>query len=467
MIHTNRTMSSADDLIFVGASGHVHALQKRSGEVAWTVTFKRSNNNPSVIHPHPPTSSLLVSCGPYLQCLSASSGRLKWANPLTGIGGTGYSMVALEPSPTTDMVPAGVSVEVDSTKVVPLSNYVFVGCNRTVRAIRLSDGADLWEFETPLTGSCSSLPALLIEDGMLYVSGNRHVWALDPYKGQTIWQTKIPSGDGYHILSTMRSSALCRPLNFDPSSHSPYEPSKSLLQSVLYACANGYITRIERERGFPELMDQKTCHVPISGAGFTEVHKIPLPSSNTAIVASGANVRLISLESGKALWENGLKGMGFGVVSVLVGGGVAPVENTPSYSSKSTPDAVINATWNDRAFVAVHGKIHAVRVSDGETLWKYRPPFFKRILRPAHLLPDLNGRVYVAGAGKMHCVDAESGTKVWVSKELHGSFATLASYATGNGETNRSSVYLPIIKRTKEDDDRQRAIAAGAAGGSG
>ncbi|KAI8814087.1 quinon protein alcohol dehydrogenase-like superfamily [Cladochytrium replicatum] len=444
-------MSGSDQMLFVGVQGYVYALEKASGTIAWSSASTSSGKNPTIIHPHPPTSSLLVSSGPKLWCLSALTGGKIWENPLHGIG-SGYSMVALEPSSNAYTISTAAATEA----MVQISGYVFVACNRTVRAVRLSDGADLWEFVAPEACSCSVLPALLVEDGILYVSGDRHVWALNPHNGKQVWRTKLPLGDSYHTLATMRSSALCRPARFDPSSVEPYEITKSSVQNLLFASASGFITSIEREQGH-SISANHFGDIKINVLGHPVVQTIPLPSSNTAIVTAGANICRISLTNGETLWENKLDGMGVGILSVLVGGGIAPIDELPPYDGTSLSTLSPGGTPNsapsiDRAFVSLHGKIYRVRISDGATLWRYKPPVLKRILQPAHLLPDSFGRIYVAGSGSVHCVDAETGSKVWVSKELRRSFATLSSYATGNGETNRSSVFLPVILRSKEDD---------------
>ncbi|KAI8807486.1 quinon protein alcohol dehydrogenase-like superfamily [Cladochytrium replicatum] len=453
---------SADDLLYVGVLGFVHALRKSSGTLVWSKTLDKTGFNPTVIQPHPPTTSLIVSSGANLRCLSASNGEQLWENPLIGFG-MGYSTVALEPPAH----PAPAPPVQPESNLARLADYMFVGCNRTVRALRLSDGVDLWQFDTPMSGSCSTLPALLVEDGVLFVSGNRNVWGLDAFKGQQLWQTTLPDGDSYHTLATMRSGPLSRPQRFDPSSVAGYETTKSALQSILFVGASGFVTRIEREQGFPAPLDDKSAHITIKGVGFPEVQAIPLPSSSTAIVAAGVNVRRISLKNNEVLWENQLKGMGFGVVTILVGGGIvsnsqAESEELPAYadgteaeygeSSSSSPVA-----WNDRVFVAINGKIRAISISSGAMLWEYKPAFFKRIIRPAHLLADFGGRIYVAGSGNVHCVDAENGNQIWVSKEPYKMFATISSYGTGNGETNRSNAFLPVLKRTRDDDDRHKA----------
>ncbi|KAI8799452.1 hypothetical protein BJ742DRAFT_845903 [Cladochytrium replicatum] len=363
------------------------------------------------------------------------------------------TMLAFEPSPNPMAAPAAAFPSSTSSAFLPLTEYVFVGANRSVRAIRLSDGADLWEFKTPLTGSCSALPALLIEDGVLFVSGNRHVWALDPHKGQKLWCAKLPSGDSFHTLATMRSSQLCRPRRFDPSSSSPYDSEKSPSSGLLYAG----LSSIDPIHGSTVYL-----HPPILQGTAVEANIIPLPSSSTAIMACGLNVYRVTLDGSSTIWANNLDGLGIGLATMLVGAGVSRTSTVPppSYSSNPNKKAggsadvvdsgkeMIDNSYADRVFVVSNGHLCAISVSEGAKLWEHGRSFNHHLsLRPPFVLPT-EGRVYISKSNTVHCVDADSGVKLWESIMLESSFATLSTFPAGNGETNRSSVYLPVFART-------------------
>ncbi|KAI8807487.1 hypothetical protein BJ742DRAFT_854181 [Cladochytrium replicatum] len=421
---------SSDDFMFVGLSGLVHALRKSSGEVVWSSKTGAGASNLliTVIQPHPPTSSLLVSAGPILVSISATNGHFNWKNKLD-FPGHRLSMIGMEPSTNPMAVPAPEST---SSQFIKLSDYVFVGGNRTVRALRLSDGADLWEFKTPLSGSCSTLPALLIEDGVLFVSGNRHVWALDPYKGKELWCTKLPSGDSYHTLATMRSSPLSRPTRFDPSSSLPYDIKNLPLSGLVFAG----LSSLDMDHGTTVYL-HPTPPVPTGSVMFPpEPHIIPLPSSHTAILSVGSVVRRVALSDNSIVWENTMDGMGYTGMTLLVGAGVAntPYVPVPAYSnpSKGSVDVpTIDASYHDRIFFAVNGKIHAISLSDGSKLWDYKPSFIvPGSLRPPFVHPGADGRVYIAAANYVYCLEAHTGEKLWESERFDSPFAMVSSYST-------------------------------------
>ncbi|KAI8799453.1 hypothetical protein BJ742DRAFT_781394 [Cladochytrium replicatum] len=446
---------SCDSLLFIGVQGLVHVVLKSSGQHVWSaktgVPLPWIKHPITIVQPHPPTASLLVSSGPNLRCLAATTGDLIWENKLGNLK-SGLSMVALEPSTYPNTVPAAATGVDDDAHSRDLSDYVFVAGNWAVRALRLSDGTDRWEFKTPLNASCSSLPAMLIEDGVLFLSGNRHVWAIDATTGKEMWCTKLPSGDSWHCLSTMRSSALCRPVRFDPSSPSPYVVQKTPTEGLLFAglssvdINNGNIVYVHPEPVPPTFG-------PVKGPLIPDPEIIPLPSSNTAIVSYGINVRRVSLNDARNVWENELRGMGFGALTMLVGGGVVVAgsdmhNSPPSYKAAIVGSPFDEVHYSDRVFVAACDRLFSISISKGETLWECKLSFFNpRGLRPPFVLPEGDGRVYVSANGYIRCVDADSGEQMWQSHQIETSFSSLASYGSGNGETNRTSVFHPIYWR--------------------
>ncbi|KAI9351543.1 quinon protein alcohol dehydrogenase-like superfamily [Zopfochytrium polystomum] len=480
-------------LLFVTAYGYVVALHKATGNTAWRASLDGTGYNPTVVQPHPPSRSLLVASGPNLRALSAATGKQLWENRLNGIG-MGYPSLAFAPprppphsSGGSDEEAAGSysppprpgsAAEADG--VLTLNGIVFVATNGIVRAIRLVDGADLWEFKTSMFAGASSLPGLLIEDSVLYVAGNGRVWALDPFRGKQLWFADIKHRF-YCTMATMRSSQLSRPYRFDPSappgaaptapppSIDPPKkttPSNGVDDSPLYVAANGYISVMNSRDGF-RVRVGNNVDIALSGVGYTPAGIIPLPRSNSAIVSAGINLRRVSLADGKLMWENTLSGMGLGVLSVLVGGGVpassdaANPNELPAYAAEAPPVAgpstARHAEISDSpVFVAVHGKIFAVRVSNGEVLWRFDPGMFSRIDLP-RLLATTDGLVYLAGRDKVDCVDARTGTRKWRGSNGHMGVANLATMLSGNGETNRSSPYDVNLKQTMDDDQNRNS----------
>ncbi|KAI8804351.1 hypothetical protein BJ742DRAFT_871881 [Cladochytrium replicatum] len=392
--------------------------------------------------------------------LTPLTGDLIWENKLKDIG-FGESSIALEPS--TSPLPLQTKSDSDSANpLIPIEGYVFVACNGKVRAVRLDDGADLWEFKTEWSNNVS-LPALLVEDGVLYSGGNRRVYAIGAYKGHQLWATSIPyPANNLHNLATMRSSTLLRPARFDPSQSQSYEPhKKSPLHDCIFVGARGYITPISRQDGSPVVYDDnRSAEITLKGAGYVHVDTVVLPSSGTAVVGAGAVLKRIKLVDGQTVWENPLKGFGIGNVAVVVGGGIrlpgakGEGESLPAYSvesSSSSSSSSAATTWHDRVFVAVNGMVYAVKVSDGQTIWKYAPSMLDRARKPAHLLADGDGNLFLAINGTVTCLRSETGDQMWKSKSAHGSFAIMASYETGNGETNRHCSFMSIIRQQNDE----------------
>ncbi|KAI9339767.1 hypothetical protein DFJ73DRAFT_846041 [Zopfochytrium polystomum] len=471
------TPSDANDLpsslLFVTAYGYVVALNKATGSTTWrasldgTASLDGIGNNPTVL----------------------------WENRLKGIG-MGYPSLAFAPPRPPPHSAGGSDKEAagsysppprpgsaaEADGVLTLNGIVFVAANGIVRAIRLADGADLWEFKTSMIASASSLPGLLIEDSVLYVAGNGRVWALEPFKGKQLWFADI-GHRFYCTMATMRSSQLSRPYCFDPSAPpgaaptapppsidppKKTQPSNSADDSPLYVAANGYIS-VMNSRDGSRVRVGNNVDIALSGVGYTAAGIIPLPQSNSAIVSAGINLRRVSLADGKLMWENTLRGMGLGVLSVLVGGGVSASSHEanhnelPAYAAEAPPiagpsTAHYSEISDSPVFVAVHGKIFAVRVSNGAILWRFDPGVFSCIDLP-RLLATTDGLVYLAGRDKVDCVDARTGTRRWRGSNGHMGVANLATMLSGNGETNRSSPYDVNHKQSMDDGQTESQAA--------
>ncbi|KAI9328918.1 hypothetical protein DFJ73DRAFT_782444 [Zopfochytrium polystomum] len=448
--HTDNNPDTNDlpsSLIFVTAYGYVVALHK--GCTAWHTALAGTGYNPTVVQPHPPSRALLVASGPNLRALSAATGKQLWENRLTGIG-VGYPSLAFSPPrpppPHSDEEAAGgyalpplPNAAAEADGVLTLNGIVFVATNGIVRAIRLADGADLWEFKTSMIAGASTLPGLLIEDGVLFVAGNGRVWALDTFKGKQLWFADIKHRF-YCTLATMRSSQLSRLYRFDPStppgaiatalppSIDPPKrtpPSNGVDDGPLFIAANGYIS-VMNSRDGSRVTVGNNVDIALSGVGYTPA------GINSAIVSAGINLRRVSLSDGRLMWENTLSGIGLGVLSVLVGAGVpdspraASHNELPAYAAEAAPVAGPSTSRHAESldspvFVAVHGKVFARK----STAWMRRPE---------------------RGNGGD---PADTGAP------------NIATMLSGNGETNRSSPYDVNLKQCMDDDrNRNRSSAA-------
>lgn len=77
-------------LLHVGIRGHVVALRREDGEVAWSVKLRRGSTLvPLVLD----GEHLYAVSGGEVSCLEAASGALLWHNPLKGYG-MGFAMLA-------------------------------------------------------------------------------------------------------------------------------------------------------------------------------------------------------------------------------------------------------------------------------------------------------------------------------------------------------------------------------------
>src|SRR5947209_14246202 len=78
-----------DQLIFVGLRGYVIALDRDTGEVAWTNNSLNSGYTTLLLD----GDRLIASTNGYIYCLDPLTGEVLWQNPLRGFG-TGVTDLA-------------------------------------------------------------------------------------------------------------------------------------------------------------------------------------------------------------------------------------------------------------------------------------------------------------------------------------------------------------------------------------
>ncbi|KAJ3177055.1 hypothetical protein HK101_010327 [Irineochytrium annulatum] len=453
-------------LLFVGVNGFLHALDKRTGQEAWQHTLTGRPYLPVLIQPDCRNNTLLVACGENLRCIDAATGELQYENRLQGIG-IGYAHIALgrdadrfrENVERLPHMPLPPHMDAKGSTTDP-EDVVYVAVNHMVRAVRISDGSDLWEFRTPMAAGCSSQPHLLSEDGLLYVAGNGRIFALDCMTGNLVWQADVKHRE-YCILATMRSGD---PTNNIPNHLRGQKASsggKSDPVDALMCAAHGYVTLVRRSNG--EVLPlpnggKKVGEVAMNGRGFVTTNVVAVPSVNSFLAAAGVNLRRINVETGHVVWENRLKGMGLGCPSLLVGSGVPDVNVTaaveqPSSSKSSWSQAGVRDV-SELVFVAVHGQVRAVRAVDGSDVWGYDPGLGKRIELPHMFVED--GMVFMVGQAWVVALDAFTGEVVHAKKEIHNHRVFAASFRSGSGETNRSSMYSILAKKLADEEDKRR-----------
>src|SRR5438105_11443460 len=76
------SMSSINQLVFVGLNGYALALDRDTGEIVWSNNQMKSGYVSLLLD----GDRLIVSTNGYLYCLDPLTGRILWHNPLTGYG---------------------------------------------------------------------------------------------------------------------------------------------------------------------------------------------------------------------------------------------------------------------------------------------------------------------------------------------------------------------------------------------
>ncbi|KAI9350479.1 hypothetical protein DFJ73DRAFT_388393 [Zopfochytrium polystomum] len=234
----------------------------------------------------------------------------------------------------------------------------------------------------------------------------------------------------------MRSSQLHHPIYYDPSVPAPFPayPEPSKLSKAIFYAGLGYVGACDPHTG------AKYFELPLASRGAPYPSGIiPLPASQTAIIASGLGVQRISLVDGKVLWTDDRRDSG--TLSMIVGGGVHPTapDRSPDPLPPYQPGGGMRLPEDlDRPFfVHMRGHLWALRPSTGAVMWSYKPDRWPNLGSIPRLLADADGNVYAGSQGLFQCFDGRTGMLKW----SHGSFTVegcLASFASGNGETNRS-----------------------------
>ncbi len=73
---------TVDQLIFVGLNGYALALDRDTGEIAWSNDKMKSGYVSLLLD----GDRLIASTSGYIYCLSPLTGKIQWNNPLKGYG---------------------------------------------------------------------------------------------------------------------------------------------------------------------------------------------------------------------------------------------------------------------------------------------------------------------------------------------------------------------------------------------
>lgn len=78
------TNATPDDLLFIGTHGHVNAVYKKDGTMAWSTSLPKTGYSIASILPE--DGVLLCGSGGYVFALDPRNGEILWTNGLKGLG---------------------------------------------------------------------------------------------------------------------------------------------------------------------------------------------------------------------------------------------------------------------------------------------------------------------------------------------------------------------------------------------
>ena len=110
----------------------------------------------------------------------------------------------------------------------------------------------------------------------------------------------------------------------------------------------------------------------------------------------------------------------------------------------------------DLVFVGLNGRVAALEISSGGTVWEWQAP---KGAGYVNLLVDRD-LVIAAVNGYVYGLDPKTGDQVWFN-ELKGYGLGVTSLATSAGSTSQ-----PVLLQAAEADDAAAGAAAGAAASS-
>jgi outer membrane protein assembly factor BamB len=111
---------------------------------------------------------------------------------------------------------------------------------------------------------------------------------------------------------------------------------------------------------------------------------------------------------------------------------------------------------HDLVFVGLNGRVAALQISSGETIWEWRSP---KGAGYVNLLVDRN-LVLAAVNGYVYGLDPKTGDQLWFN-ELKGYGLGVTSLATLAGSTSQ-----PVVLQAAAADDASAGAAAGTAASS-
>ena len=257
--------------------------------------------------------------------------------------------------------------------------------NEVVKAIRISDGKELWStswegsMKVPMFAAANgswirSTPAW--DDGRLYVGGIRDVMVcLDAESGAVIWKRDFPGDSGTKVPSFGFASS--------PLVDGDY----------LYAQAGGCFQKLDKKTGetvWKSLNDGGGMY----GSAFSSPRIATLAGKRQAVVLTRTTLNGVDLESGAKLWSREIpafRGMNI-VTPTIVGDGIflSTYRNTSQFFeiTKSGDAFAITEKWKSpqKAYMSTpvevdgyaylrleNNRFCCMDLKTGETKWRTKP----------------------------------------------------------------------------------------------
>lgn len=263
-------------IVYIGSlDGYIYALNASTGTLVWSYGTNPVNSNNEIYESIPQVINGMVyvdSSDGYMYAIDASKGTLVWdteignscsdcsaspavANGIVYISSDNGSLYALNASTGSILWsnPIGISINGGTGSTIAVaSGVVYVGSstNDTVYAFNGNTGASLWHFVTN-TGGCSFNCPLAVVNGVVYVSANQKVLALNASDGTLLWQSSaflleaapfIWNGivylEGYYGAYAFNASSGTMLWNYQISQHNIFPETPTVSNGVVYVGAS-------------------------------------------------------------------------------------------------------------------------------------------------------------------------------------------------------------------------------------
>ncbi|KXS15458.1 Quino protein alcohol dehydrogenase-like protein [Gonapodya prolifera JEL478] len=241
-----------DDLLFVGAIGHVYALNKRTGAPVWKNTLPSAGRAIVTLTVDRARRAVFVGIQAKVIALDAASGNELWRVPLPGVFNT--EPVTMTVSTKNTLLPHAsatirtsatfpnattMSIDESSSSAIPETHFqhsppgglLFVSSQCRASAIDLGTGATRWKRD--LVGAGHLPAATLVDGGVVYFAAGGYVYAHDAETGALFWRSTITSAFGRGSYMSIASFTGVSSRNSEDPSVQRYSIAKETTSRLL------------------------------------------------------------------------------------------------------------------------------------------------------------------------------------------------------------------------------------------